>query len=102
VKKHRKSKNSKRKYSRARSRVKKYNRGRRNRRKSRNSFGIGGHHETRPSIAFDVFLNGKNIDTVFYSASSNVDADEVRRSLINHDGYDSGIVVRKARRRKKK
>jgi hypothetical protein len=72
------------------------------RRKSRNSFGIGGHHETRPSIAFDVFLNGKNIDTVFYSASSNVDADEVRRSLINHDGYDSGIVVRKARRRKKK
>ena len=46
--------------------------------------------------AFDVYLNGRNIDTVFYSGP--VDADEVRRSLIDHDGYDSDIEVRKARR----
>jgi hypothetical protein len=48
------------------------------------------------SQAFDVFLNGKNIDTVFYSEGAKVDADEVKRSLINHDGYDSAIVVKKA------
>ena len=46
--------------------------------------------------AFDVYLNGRNIDTVFYSGP--VDADEVRRSLIDHDGYDSDIEVSKARR----
>jgi hypothetical protein len=49
------------------------------------------------SIAFNVYLNGKLIDTVFYSASAKVDADEVRRSLINHDGYDSGIKVVRSR-----
>ena len=48
--------------------------------------------------AFDVYLNGKKIDTVFYSAGTNVDADEVKRSLINHDGYDSGITVRERRK----
>lgn len=31
------------------------------------------------------------IDTVFYSG--NVDADEVRKSLIEHDGYPSNIIV---------
>jgi hypothetical protein len=46
---------------------------------------------------FDVYLHGKCIDTVFYSASAKVDTDEVRRSLIDHDGYDPAIVV-KARR----
>jgi hypothetical protein len=44
--------------------------------------------------AFDVYLNGKEIDTVFYSAGANVDAEEVRQSLINHDGYNGRIVVR--------
>lgn len=43
--------------------------------------------------AFDVFLNGEEIDTVFYNDNSNVDEEEVKRSLINHDGYDSGIEV---------
>jgi hypothetical protein len=47
--------------------------------------------------AFDVYLNGRCIDTVFYSASANVDADEVKRSLVGHDGYDPAIVVRKRR-----
>lgn len=44
--------------------------------------------------AFDVFLHGKEIDTVFYSADAKVDAEEVRRSLIGHDGYSPAIVVR--------
>lgn len=45
--------------------------------------------------AFDVTLNGKLIDTIFYSAGVKVDAEEVRKSLINHDGYDPRIKVRK-------
>ena len=45
--------------------------------------------------AWDVYLNGKWIDTVF---DMEKDADEVKRSLINHDGYDWRIVVRKARK----
>lgn len=40
---------------------------------------------------FLVFLDGQEIDKVFYSG--NVDEEEVRQSLINHDGYDPGIVV---------
>lgn len=43
--------------------------------------------------AFDVFLNGQEIDTVFYNDSVNVDIDEVKRSLVNHDGYDPNIEV---------
>ena len=45
--------------------------------------------------AWDIYLNGKWIDTVF---GMEKDADEVKRSLINHDGYDWRIVVRKARK----
>ena len=51
-----------------------------------------------PSTGWDVFLDGKKIDTVFYSG--NDDADDVRRSLIDHDGYDSRITVRKEHARK--
>lgn len=40
--------------------------------------------------AYVVYLNGMEIDKVFYSDS---DCEEVRRSLINHDGYDAGITV---------
>ena len=42
--------------------------------------------------AWNVCLNGKIIDTVFYDDDS--DAEEVRRSLIDHDGYDPEITVR--------
>ena len=45
--------------------------------------------------AFDVYLRGRKIDTVF---ATNYTVEEMRVSLINHDGYDSGIVVRKATR----
>lgn len=44
--------------------------------------------------AWDIYLNGKLIDTVFYDN----DCDEwyVRDGLVNHDGYDSRIIVKKA------
>jgi hypothetical protein len=43
--------------------------------------------------AWDVYLDGKLIDTVFYTRDC--DADYVRRSLIDHDGYSPGIKVRR-------
>lgn len=45
--------------------------------------------------AYDVYLNKKLIDTVFFNGYS---AEEVKKSLIDHDGYDSGIVVKVSRR----
>lgn len=47
--------------------------------------------------AFNVFLNGKKIDTVFYSKGIKMDCDEVKKSLVGHDGYDPDIVVKKQR-----
>lgn len=44
--------------------------------------------------AWNVYLHGKLIDTVFYA--KRCDADYVRRSLIDHDGYDARITVRRA------
>jgi len=41
--------------------------------------------------AFTVYLNGKKIDRVFFRSD---DAEEVRLSLIEWDGYDPGIVVK--------
>lgn len=45
--------------------------------------------------AFDVYLSGKNINTVFYTRGHTVE--EVKQSLISHDGYNPNIVVRKAK-----
>lgn len=53
------------------------------------------------SKSFDVFLHGKLIDTVFYSAGAKVTTDEIKRSLINHDGYSPDIVVSNRRRKRK-
>lgn len=39
----------------------------------------------------DDYGNETEVDTVFWCDNS--DADEVKRSLINHDGYDPAIVV---------
>ena len=50
-----------------------------------------------PMVFWDVSLNGKNIDSVPYD--EDCDADYVRRSLIEHDGYDPNIKVRKHRRK---
>ncbi len=44
-------------------------------------------------IAWRVYLGGREIDTVYYTADC--DAEYVRRSLISHDGYDSRIQVRR-------
>lgn len=48
---------------------------------------------------FDVYLQGKLIDTVFYPETDT--EDDVKHSLISHDGYDSGIIVKKGRRKAK-
>jgi hypothetical protein len=44
--------------------------------------------------AYDVYLRGKLIDTVF---ATGYNAEEMRRSLINHDNYHPAIVVRERR-----
>lgn len=48
--------------------------------------------------AFNVYKGRKLIDTVFYSdANYKFTADDVKKSLIGHDGYDADIRVTKAR-----
>lgn len=47
-----------------------------------------------PSKAWKVTLNGKLKDIVTYEDSYKT-AEEVKRSLVNHDGYDAGIVVKR-------
>lgn len=53
------------------------------------------------NVAFNVYLNGKKIDTVFYDRTPSdtiaESEDDVKRSLINHDGYNPNIVVRAER-----
>jgi hypothetical protein len=41
--------------------------------------------------AYDVYLKGKHIDTVWFTGYDNESA---KKSLINHDGYHSAIVVK--------
>lgn len=56
------------------------------------------------NYAFDVFLHGKKIDTVFYSQMSGTKTEmenDVKRSLVNHDDYDPDIKVRRIARTKK-
>ena len=48
-----------------------------------------------PMTAWDIIVAGSVVDTVFYD--SDMDAETVRRSLIDHDGYDEGITVKHAR-----
>jgi len=43
-------------------------------------------------MSWRVYLKGKLIDTVFYT--KDCDAEYVRDSLINHDGYHPEIVVK--------
>lgn len=42
--------------------------------------------------AWDVYLNDKLIDTVFYDADC--DSWYVKHTLVNHDGYDPAIEVK--------
>ena len=48
--------------------------------------------------AWRVYLRGKHVDTVFYDPS--VEVEEVKRSLVNHDGYDPQIEVSREDRTK--
>lgn len=43
--------------------------------------------------AWNVYLNGRYIDTVYYDKK--YDNEDVRMSLINHDGYSHRITVRR-------
>jgi len=52
------------------------------------------------TLAFDVYLGNKKIDTVFYNEDFIKGfktlaelKDHVKRGLIDHDGYDSRIEV---------
>lgn len=49
---------------------------------------------------YRVSLHGKTIDAVYCRAIGSNRAereDDTKRSLVNHDGYDSAIVVREVR-----
>lgn len=46
-------------------------------------------------VGFDVFLNGKRIDTVFFRQGTSVA--EVWDKLVMHDMYDPDIVVEEVR-----
>lgn len=45
---------------------------------------------------WNVYLHGKWIDTVFFA--KDCDRDYVLRALIDHDGYDPAITVRRSNR----
>ena len=53
----------------------------------------------RPAVRDSVFFTTglQHIDTVFYQEHPRITAEEVRRSLIDHDGYPPDIMVRKAK-----
>lgn len=46
--------------------------------------------ENRKMKAYLVFLNGQEVDTVFYTGHT---SEEVKKSLVNHDGYNPNIRV---------
>lgn len=50
--------------------------------------------------AFRVLLSGKEIDKVFYADNFPISVEEVKNSLVNHDGYHPNIVVVKEKGRK--
>ena len=53
-------------------------------------------------IGWDVFLRGRWLDTVFYNerfdGGAVVTAEDVKKGLVEHDGYDSAIAVHRATR----
>jgi flagellar biosynthesis protein FlhB len=44
---------------------------------------------------FRVFLNKKEIDIVTYTKSQKMTCEDVKKSLVNHDGYNPEIEVKK-------
>lgn len=53
--------------------------------------GPGKEGEKMKQNAWKIILQGKHIDTVFYNIG--FDAEYVRQSLIDHDGYNPAIKV---------
>lgn len=51
--------------------------------------------QLRPSKAFHVFQDGKKLETVYFLAS--MSPAEVKKSLVDHDGFDADIVVKEGR-----
>ena len=50
--------------------------------------------ETKPKQdLFNVYLRKQWIDGVFYNKG--ITCEEVKESLVNHDGYNPNIIVRK-------
>lgn len=47
------------------------------------------------ATAWNVYLNHKKIDTVFYD--KDISKDEVKQSLIEHDGYDPNITIKRSK-----
>lgn len=47
------------------------------------------------TFGYNVYLNGKLIDTVFFTDYT---VEEVEKSLINHDGYNPNIIVKRGRK----
>lgn len=47
---------------------------------------------------FKVYLNKKWIDTVFYSELYKITPEEIKKALVEHDGYNSNIEVKSKRR----
>lgn len=47
--------------------------------------------------AFKVFLGKKAIDTIFYGDDQKVTREKVKKSLVDHDGYDPRITIVKER-----
>lgn len=52
------------------------------------------HHGTWTQ-PFNVYLDGKWIERVYFTVNTSID--EVKRSLVNHDGMDPRIVVKRGR-----
>lgn len=50
------------------------------------------------TVWFKVYLGGRLIDEVPYSASAKMTAADVKRSLVEHDGYNPSIRVVRARK----
>ena len=57
----------------------------------RNNFNYGGRIIMQ---AWNIYLKGKLIDTVFYD--KDCDKNYVHRSLIDHDGYNPGIQIKRS------
>jgi hypothetical protein len=48
-------------------------------------------YRKNPQARWHVFLNGELLDTVYFD--QDMDADQVKRALVNHDGFSDRIVV---------